>query len=307
MRRLLFVLANGFILFFYSEPLFWSRPRPEDSLLDWFWTWLAYSLLAFVFLTAVRSFRVSSLPALFIAGGLFGWLAEGVVVQTMYDNFPWQLSWTGLAWHALISVMFGWYYLPRAIRQGNTRKTVFFVSLAGLIWGYWAVNWWVEEPAQIATPLEFGLYAFAFVSCLVSAYWLREKLAAHAAMPRWAIGTILALFTLYFAFVTVPAQPLALIIFPLAVLVVLLTLRRHRQDTPESSLLDHPEHGNILQILPVLLMPLFATTVYSLFYLLNWRIQSNWVVALATTPAGAIAFVWSVASIWRKKSPEKIN
>ncbi len=307
MKRLLFVLANGFILFFYSEPLFWSRPRPEDTLLDWFWTWLAYSLLAFVFLTAVRYFRVNSLPALFIAGGLFGWLAEGVIVQTMYDNFPWQLSWTGLAWHALISVLFGWHYLPRAFRNGQTARTALIAALAGLAWGFWAVNWWVEEPARVAAPLEFGLYALAFVSCLVGAYWLREKLAAHAAMPRWTIGTILALFALYFVFVAVPAQPLALIVFPPALLLVLLTLRRHRQGAPESSLLDQPERGELLQVLPVLLMPLAAVAVYSLFYFLDWRIQSNWVVALVTTPAGAIAFTWSVVAIWRRKIPEKIN
>jgi hypothetical protein len=107
--------------------------------------------------------------------------------------------------------------------------------------------------------------------------------------------------------VTVPAQPLALIIFPLAVLVVLLTLRRHRQSAPDSSLLDHSESGKFLQIVPVMLMPLAATVVYGLFYWLDWRIQSNWAVALITTPAGAIAFVWSVVSIWRKKSPENIN
>ena len=112
-QRLAVVLATGYILFFYSERLFWSFPRPGDTFADLLLTWVVYSLLAWVFLLLVRQCRIAAFPALFLAGAVFGWLAEGVVVDTMYGNkdnpFPASISFTGLAWHALISVGVGWY------------------------------------------------------------------------------------------------------------------------------------------------------------------------------------------------------
>ncbi|MBM3122703.1 MAG: hypothetical protein FJZ97_11065, partial [Chloroflexi bacterium] len=110
-RSLLLSLTTGYVLMFFSEHMFWAQARPGDTLGNWASTWLAYSLLAFVFLTAVWHYRVGSLAGLFVAGSLVGWLGEGVLVQTLYDQFPLQISWTGLAWHALISVCLGWYHL----------------------------------------------------------------------------------------------------------------------------------------------------------------------------------------------------
>ena len=102
LRNLLLTLTTGYILLFYSELVFWARPRPQDSLTGWLGTWLAYSLAGYVFLAAVQYFHVRDLWSLFLCGALFGWLTEGVIVQTMYDAFPLQISWTGLAWHALL-------------------------------------------------------------------------------------------------------------------------------------------------------------------------------------------------------------
>ena len=72
LRSLVLSLSTGSILLFFSEHLFWARARPGDSLGNWAQAWLAYSLLAFIFLSAVRHFRVRSLEALFLAGALVG-------------------------------------------------------------------------------------------------------------------------------------------------------------------------------------------------------------------------------------------
>ena len=110
MRRLVVTLAAGYILVFYSESMFWARYRPgEDSVASYLVTWIVYSLSAFVFLSLVSLLRVRNIWALFLCGALFGWLTEGVIVQTMYDDFPLNISFTGLAWHALISIWVGWY------------------------------------------------------------------------------------------------------------------------------------------------------------------------------------------------------
>ena len=39
------VLANGYILFFLSERVFWSFWRPGDNPAEFLITWLAYSLM----------------------------------------------------------------------------------------------------------------------------------------------------------------------------------------------------------------------------------------------------------------------
>ena len=90
-QKLVVVLATGYILFFYSERVFWSFLRPGDKFTDLVLGWLMYSLLAWVFLLLVRQCRIAAFPALLIAGAVFGWLAEGVVVDILSSSaVHWQ-------------------------------------------------------------------------------------------------------------------------------------------------------------------------------------------------------------------------
>jgi len=68
LRHLANILATGYILMFYSELMFWARLRPGDSLPNWVYTWLAYSLLGFVMLILVVRFHIRSIWAVFLAG-----------------------------------------------------------------------------------------------------------------------------------------------------------------------------------------------------------------------------------------------
>ena len=83
-KNIILVLSTGYIFVYFSEHLFWARVRPEDSLKNWFSAWIAYSLMAFVFLHLVAHFRIAEKWSLFLAGAAFGWLAEGLVVQSTY-------------------------------------------------------------------------------------------------------------------------------------------------------------------------------------------------------------------------------
>ena len=73
LRKSAVILANGSILFFFSERAFWSFCRPGDSLRDFVITWIAYCLLCWIFLDLVRRFRVASVPPLFLCGAVYGW------------------------------------------------------------------------------------------------------------------------------------------------------------------------------------------------------------------------------------------
>jgi hypothetical protein len=174
-QKLIVVLATGYILFFYSERVFWSFLRPGDKPSDFVLGWLVYSLLAWVFLLLVKQCRVAAFPALFLAGAVFGCLAEGVVVDTLYGNptnpFAASISFTGLAWHALISVGIGWYWQAKVLTAGNPVKIALFSAAVGLGWGLWA-GWWPAELGRANTPLAaFPWHTLPFSIPLIGA-WL---------------------------------------------------------------------------------------------------------------------------------------
>jgi hypothetical protein len=47
-------LAAGFLMFFFSERLFWTVFKPGDQIVDLVITWLAYSVLGCVFLNILK-------------------------------------------------------------------------------------------------------------------------------------------------------------------------------------------------------------------------------------------------------------
>ena len=61
-KKIAVILATGYVLFFYSERVFWSFLRPGDKFLDLVLGWLVYSLLGWVFLLLVR-IGAASLPS----------------------------------------------------------------------------------------------------------------------------------------------------------------------------------------------------------------------------------------------------
>ena len=299
---LLYILATGYILFFYSELLFWARPRPEDVLSEWLLTWLAYSLSGYAFLSAVAVFRVRERWALFLCGALFGWLTEGVIVQTMYDSFPLQISWTGLSWHALISVWFGWYAVQRSLLHGSIRKTLAVSAGLGLFWGVWAIWWWVEAPAQIAGLGEFAAFAWLSSLLLALAYWLNLRLAPLQP-ARLGIGVTAGVFILLFALNAVPAAPLAIFILPPLLLVLFIALNRSRHQEAPGSLLDNlhgsPPPANFLALSAA---PLTATLIYALALWLDVRLPSGWLVYALSMPLGFILLgIGLYRLLWRRQ------
>ena len=168
LRKAAVILANGYILFFFSERVFWSFWRPGDNLPEFLITWIAYCLLGWIFLDLVRRFKVASFPPLFLCGAVFGWVGEGVVVDTLYGNatnpFPLSISFTGLAWHALLSVGVGWYLIGKALTEEKPTRTALISLAVGVGWGLWAV-WW---PAELGKEADTSVWGFASHAVLCS-------------------------------------------------------------------------------------------------------------------------------------------
>jgi hypothetical protein len=289
-------LSLGYWLYFLSEPMFWSKVQP-DTLSGLPATWFAYSMLAYYFFWAVRRFHARDLPAVFLCGALFGWLCEGVVVQTMYDSFPLHISWTGLAWHALISVCAGWLWLGGAFRSGRPLRVAPPLLLLGLFWGWWSVWWWAES-GDVRAVSEFAAYAFGLAAPLPLAVWATTRLESRWRPPGKVESRImLGIPLLYFFGVTAPAMPLALLIAPPLFALTLLTLRRN--PPPPEPLPVKPVPRPFL-CLAMLALPAIATLIYAAFSLSGARWPTHWAVFIVTTPAGCLLYAWSVWTVWRR-------
>jgi hypothetical protein len=100
------------------------------------------------------------------AGAVFGWLLEGVVVGTAYEILPISISFTGLAWHGLISFSFGLWALPEILSR---RCNLLFPAVIGigLFFGAWAINWNANPNEYRASAVEFLIFAAAATALLI--------------------------------------------------------------------------------------------------------------------------------------------
>ena len=309
MKRLALSLCAGVIFVGWSEVMFWARPIPGTSLRELIPTTLAYSIAAYVFLWLVDAFRARSFDAVFLAGAAFGWLVEGVLVQTLYEQMPLSLSFTGLAWHALLTVGVGWYLIPRQMASGRLGRLACLAALIGVAYGLWAVWWWTEAPPPLPWRA-FAGYAWQSSVALILAYVIAGRIRLPAFRPSRLEAVILTVIVVaYFGFVTVPTDPRALWVLPPLAGVILLTLRRNAQVEPRKDFTTLPQAPALVSwvaSLLLLLIPLAATTVYAVIESLGWRPATGYVLYVVTVPTGFFLFLRSIWRIWRRPSSTEV-
>lgn len=172
-------LACGLIAVFASENLFWVFPPPGLTAAELFATWIAYSLACACALSAVAWTGCSGWRGLFLGGAILGFMIEGVVVGEMYLFFPFQVVWTPLAWHALITAL----VLGGAQRRGGAAGLGMQVAAGAAIGGF-AVYWPLDPshwPTDGSVPATAAVLAYLVGLGLVVP-------AAHLVLDR--IGTV---------------------------------------------------------------------------------------------------------------------
>lgn len=267
-HNLLLALVNGFILVFFSERLFWSVWRPGDALPDQVITWLAYSALAYVFLATVWFFRANDIWSFYLAGAIYGWLTEGGLIHTLYGTeesapFPISLCITGLSWHALLSVLVGWYATARALTSSRSRWVALLSTGIGMFWGGWSTFLWKENPPIVTPVASFFAYAFGLTAILAGAWWLNFRAGVVRFRPGWA-GTLFSL-CLIGAFYVQHVRRLGwlpLVVLPSVMCLALVPLWRHRRSQSGGK----PITGDRVvpvNLLGLALMPVVATAVYA--------------------------------------------
>jgi len=300
--------ATGYILFFYSERVFWSFLRPGDKLADLALGWLVYSLLAWVFLLLVRQYRIAAFSALFLAGAVFGWLAEGVVVDTLYGNatnpFPASISFTGLAWHALISVGIGWYWQAKVLAAGKPAKIAAFSAAVGLGWGLWAA-WWPAELGRANTSLA----AFAGHAVVCSVLLILAWIVLGLGRPdwfrpaKWEMPVLFGVVALFYLGIRLPAMPRSALILPPLLFACACGLHRNRIHERRPDLVDAlVGHIRPRSCLWLLLAPVTAIAVYAPVAVGGWKLPTNWLFYVTTMPLG---FFFLIRSLWLLHRPHR--
>lgn len=302
LKTLVVVLSSGYVLFFLSERVFWSFWRSDETIEGVLITWFVYSLITWLMLMVARSFRVASFSPLFLCGALFGWMAEGIVVDTFYGDpsnpMPFSISFTGLAWHALLSVVVGWWFVGRALIEPGPVATCRIATIMGLAWGLWAL-WWPAEldAATDASVLGFAKHTIAFSLPYLLAWAILAKTEPDwFKVTRGTAWVLSGLVVVIFLGVHVPARPVVSWVLPLLVVPSLLALKRQAARELKPDVLDQLLAGVRLRNVPaLLLMPATAILSYALFAPLVTTIPAHIVLYVITMPLG---FWFFFRSLW---------
>jgi len=300
----LLALATGYVLFFFSERLFWGVFKPGDHVGELAATWLAYSVVAYLFLSVVYCFRARSPWSVFLAGAFFGWLIEGTLVGTLYGTepsapFPLSLLVTGVSWHALISVWVGWHFLRRALREGRARRVATWSVLLGLFWGTWTTFLWRETPPVVVSVRAFAAHALAVSLFLSIAYGVIQRVGARSFRPR-PLGLCAALFGVGVFYVQqVKAEGvLPLVVLPLLLVVAAAAMWRASRIAGDFAEMDRSRPLRAASFAGLLAMPLVATAVYAGLLKAGWWARVPVATAVMygiTAPLSAVVLVWALA------------
>jgi hypothetical protein len=258
----------------------------------------------------LRHFRIRDVSGLFLAGAAYGWIDEGVFAMTLFGDpsmaFPFTISWTGLAWHAPISVVLGWHAMGVALRRPVLGPAAWLSLGFGVFWGFWAYGWRFETPPVAANPAAYLSQAMVATALLAAAY-VAEAAGRPDAFRPSRTGLALAGLVLFgfLSVVTVPHVPLALLVLPPLAGALFLLLHRHRRaesDAGVGILAQHtaaPRPGNLAMLA---LMPLAATLVYTLLGESEWSLPTLPVIGVLATMAGAALFVLAAVRTLRRSS-----
>jgi hypothetical protein len=242
-------------------------------------------------------------------------MLEGILAQTLYGTaefaLPVTIAWTGLAWHALISVLAGWYALRTTLLRNDCRRTIAVASLVGIFYGAWALLWTLEPGHRVAVLVgqgrkdialvHFALYAFVTTALLVLSYRVYNAAEPAAFRPSPLIASLLgAVAVAYFALTVVRVRPLASLLLPVLLGVVYGVLRKNRASRPHRNLISGLcGRVRVTNYLCLLFMPLVASALYGLALAADLRIPTGMTILVVSTCAGAVMFGVSLVKVLR--------
>jgi len=293
LKRLSAVLSLGYVFLYFSELLFWAKYKSDYTIAGLILTWVIYSFAAYIVIIIIERGKLKTYYGLFLAGSMFGWLVEGLVVYTMYDAFPFQIVWTGLAWHALISVLLG-IYLFDILSHRYVKKTVFTSLAIGIVYGFWSVWWTIED--GLATPaVSYFLFILGSTILLIVAYiTLNYTYHKNFKPSRIEYGFISVFVLFYFILAIITLQFTILLwicMMAIPFTAIYINLKKNPEENNKNNVLYFQEKMS-WNVLYILLIPFSASVTYEL--LRNYSIESNIYIALVSVLTSIIFMIVSV-------------
>jgi hypothetical protein len=313
LANLLASLSGGYILFFFSERLFWTVLWPGTTWPDLAITWLAYSAVAYLFLAVVQWARADDSPSVFLAGAVYGWLIEGGIANTLYGTqdsapFPMSVSLTALSWHALISVSLGWWVTKRGLAASSSWPLVALYAALGVFWGLWAMFPRQETPPVLVSVERFAAEAFGWTLLLAASWRVVDRASAIAPFrPGWCGMTISAfVVALFYCQHVIAIGQRALIILPALVGGALVALDLHRRRRHGTSAIPrfHAAYRP-RRLLALLAMPAVATMTFGMAASRGWdRLP---IAATVYQVTGAVGFGLLAAAVAMIIRPQRAS
>lgn len=311
LRRLLWAVGTAMILVFFSE-FYFLNLDPESGILialrenPWHVLSLTefilyYALFAYWFLFVLYRFRVQSLDGLFLAGAIFGWLTEAVIVPIVYEAMPLSFLHPSLTWHALIDVVLGWYFVRRVMQTGSFMAVLGMFVVLGMAWGSWATWFWIapEAPEMTLTTGEFAVFALVSSSVWIGGMVLVDSVqgAFRFEVSKWELGIIGVITVVFAALMALPYLPFGGVLWVIAVFTVwVLSVGRDEQvGKPIADTVSLTDVG-WMRYLVAFLTPLIAACVYAVHVWAGVGIPTEDILFVLLVVAGG----WYVVAVGRR-------
>jgi len=259
-----------------------------------------YVLFTYPFLALLSHFNVRSLSGLLLAGAIFGWATEGLILPIVYESIPISFMFPSIGWHALIDVMLGWYFVRLGMRHlGIVGNGVMFVIL-GAAWGMWATWFWGGAEADAMAPLAPG--DFSLLVIVSSGFWLLGMVLADRfcevefRVNKWEFGGIGMIYIVLVPLIAFPYLPLSLLIVPFVALTVL-ALWAGRNHAGGDKILEklHGVRPPLWSYLMALLTPLTAALVYPWFFANEIQVPTENIIVILLT-LGTVWFIFALVT-----------
>ncbi|GHC61494.1 hypothetical protein [Neogemmobacter tilapiae] len=281
-------LTLGAIAVFGSETLFWAFPGPTMGVVEYALLVVIYGLASATALSAVLLTGAGGWRGFWLAGAMFGFLIEGVVVGEMYLAFPFQLVWTPLAWHMLLTagVMLALVRLSVGWSLGRQCLTL---GAIGMAYGFWAA-WWPLEKPELPGLGAMALYQFSGAGVAVLGFLGLDRFGRLPKPPRRALWIMPVVAASLFMLQTV-LNPTPLRIFlPMMMGLTVWGMLRAKGNGAEFRLKPAP----VWRYLPLFLVPAFSVLTTAVIFQTAGAIPSNAVVAFITCPVGLGLWLWQI-------------
>jgi hypothetical protein len=256
-----------------------------------------------------------------LAGAVYGFVTEGVLTSVAYGGYPFDpfaISYTSLAWHAVVSVGFGLVVLHRLLVRRSAAGAVAAISLFGGFWGVWAMTLRLppgadDEPPGLSLLVghvelgTFAVYTAAATAVVGACHLLLGRFiepADLAAGPVWRT-LVVVVGAAWFALLVVPAAPWATVELAVLLTVGAWGLARLRAASPSPPLAEAilepipPRHLGRLAALPVAAVATHATLLTADLSEHAIRVYILVPVVATQTLLGWALFLAALAAAWR--------